>query len=314
MLYINVSYITFENLTLDGINYSKDNSHDLMKITDGASHVRLSHVVLMNSVGINPPTGAAAGILIGPPGYNEFLNMEAKNNRGYAFYMASPNNLVDHLNCHDNGRYCLHVYSDSGGVNNNIIRNSRIWNNGHNSYGCWGGCTNDGMVLSSGSGHLVYNNLIYNSGAGGIQVDADNVKLYNNTIVSNNGDCIHGNGSATSQNNICWQNHGNITVGGTADHNLFSDPKFVGANAGDFHLQSGSPAIKAGVDLSNVFTDDFAGMTRPPGPFDLGVLAVGGTGGGGGGDGVASLPAPRNLRLVTTPVGPQSSATPPKAP
>jgi hypothetical protein len=59
----------------------------------------------------------------------------------------------------------------------------------------------------------------------------------------------------------------------TLDHNLLSstDPKFVNPTAGNFHLQSNSPAINAGVTITNV-TDDFDGISRPQGgAYDIGA-------------------------------------------
>jgi len=72
----------------------------------------------------------------------------------------------------------------------------------------------------------------------------------------------------------------------TFDHNLFSetDPKFVDASGGDFHLQSDSPAIDAGFDFSGFFTDDYDGNTRPvdgdsngSAEFDIGAFEYGGS-------------------------------------
>jgi|GEM_PF-5334660 len=65
----------------------------------------------------------------------------------------------------------------------------------------------------------------------------------------------------------------------TFDHNLFSttDPKFVNAGAGNFHLQSDSPAIDTGVAIPNV-TDDFDGIPRPQGvAYDIGAYEYGGS-------------------------------------
>jgi hypothetical protein len=42
-------------------------------------------------------------------------------------------------------------------------------------------------------------------------------------------------------------------------------------SASDFHLQSGSPAINAGLTIASV-TDDYAGTTRPKGSaYDIGA-------------------------------------------
>ena len=46
---------------------------------------------------------------------------------------------------------------------------------------------------------------------------------------------------------------------------------FVDLDGGDYHLDEGSPAVGAGVNLSDIFTDDFEGNDRGTGPFDLGA-------------------------------------------
>ena len=55
-------------------------------------------------------------------------------------------------------------------------------------------------------------------------------------------------------------------------HSITNNPLFVNATNGDFHLQSNSPAIGAGVNLSALFTGDLAGNTRPrTGAWDIGA-------------------------------------------
>jgi len=50
----------------------------------------------------------------------------------------------------------------------------------------------------------------------------------------------------------------------TASQNLTTDPKFLNPFANDFHLTASSPAIDAGLTLSDV-TTDFDGISRPQG-------------------------------------------------
>jgi hypothetical protein len=51
---------------------------------------------------------------------------------------------------------------------------------------------------------------------------------------------------------------------------LFSDPHFINPSGHDFHLQSNSPAIDAGIDIG--LTTDFDGNPRPRGAgYDIGV-------------------------------------------
>lgn len=90
-----------------------------------------------------------------------------------------------------------------------------------------------------------------------------------------------------------------ITVGGT-DYNTLAaaqgagyeangvsaDPKFVtaptGSNSGNWQLQSDSPAVGVGLDLSATFTTDLLGASRPTGAstWDIGAYEYGAEGGG----------------------------------
>ena len=160
--------------------------------------------------------------------------------------------------------------------------------------------------MGAGDNHLAYNNVIYNNGTG-IQIRNGGTgnKAYNNTIYNNKGGDSGGscflnvNDGSVIRNNICYRNQTNGINGGgslTQTNNLYEDPKFVNADAGDFRLRDGSPGIKAGADLSGTFTTDITGGKRPSGKFDLGAYAVGATGGSEGGQ--ASLSAPMNLRLI----------------
>lgn len=58
----------------------------------------------------------------------------------------------------------------------------------------------------------------------------------------------------------------------TPSNGIIIEPKFVDYNNKDFHLQSNSPAIDNGTDLSSYFTTDKDGITRPQGSaWDIGA-------------------------------------------
>jgi parallel beta-helix repeat protein len=156
-------------------------------------------------------------------------------------------------------------------------------------------------MLIGGRNHLIYNNVAYNNTRNGIRMaytrNANN-KIYNNTVHGNgyniNGGCetagicdqdgqgnefrnnivsanagapfvfLSGSSGQVVSNNLC-------TVSGTGCATVGS-PQFVNAAAFDFHLQSGSPAIDAGVALLQVLTD-FDGTARPKGAgYDIGAF------------------------------------------
>ena len=136
------------------------------------------------------------------------------------------------------------------------------------------------MVIASGSGNVAYNNLIYGNPAEGLTVGygVSNAAIYNNTFYNNGTGIYIGSGSANAlvRNNVVWQSgtaYSNAGAGTTQDHNLWgtSDPRFVNAAAGDFHLQLGSPAIDIGAAISIVPTDLDA-FPRPYGTaYDIGA-------------------------------------------
>jgi hypothetical protein len=152
-----------------------------------------------------------------------------------------------------------------------------------------------GIILQGSSGNIItntqiYNNLVYNNGsavgageARGIQINqyTNGTKVWNNTSYGNKsvGIQVGPNGTALTntvvQNNISYNNtYANYSDDGentSADHNLTSNPSFVNAAAFNFELRTSSPAIDAGVTLSQVPTD-FKDTPRPQGgAYDIGA-------------------------------------------
>jgi hypothetical protein len=161
-----------------------------------------------------------------------------------------------------------------------------------------------GIILSSGSNNTAYNNIIWNSKGGGINVSYRSVRstIYHNTIyrtddfgitIENPGGLVSG---SIVQNNIVFGNIGPIRNGTNSngpdttallDHNLIIDPLYKNPSMTppDFHLQSGSPAIAAGMTISSI-PADLDGVSRPQGAYDIGAYQHAG-----------SFPAPQNLRI-----------------
>jgi hypothetical protein len=166
-----------------------------------------------------------------------------------------------------------------------------------------------GILVSGGAGPItgvqIYNNLVYRNGVGGLPSYGINVgnntqgaKIWNNTVYGTNGYGIImqiGSSAPTNtvvQNNIAYQNSDgdifndgitstvNTNLCGTAGSGktfcgLIGNPLFVNAAADDYHIQTGSPAINVGVNLSASFTTDFAGTTRTV-PWDIGAYKAAG--------------------------------------
>src|SRR5262249_13836107 len=146
----------------------------------------------------------------------------------------------------------IHQYSIGGGCHRNTIRNSTIH---HTGTGMWAAC----ILIGSGSGNVAYNNICY-SNSYGIEIgnNATDGQILNNTIYGSTEPslyCIHVQYTSGTivKNNICYGNAANVIQNNdlsktTISNNLVSssNPGFVDAALGDFHLKLGSPAIDAG--------------------------------------------------------------------
>ncbi|MGE3539044.1 MAG: right-handed parallel beta-helix repeat-containing protein [Candidatus Tectimicrobiota bacterium] len=296
----NTQYIIFDGLIIDG---QKIASYGVY-ISDGAEHIRLVNCTVKNAL--------RQGILVSPgqqPGNtrgccNEFLNINVHDNgtqrQEHGIYVATSNNLIEHSRFYRNAGYGVSIYHAHGGVNNNIIRYSEVYDN--NVFG-----NAAGVVLASGTNNAAYNNLIWNNRSGMV-IASSGAKVYNNTIYNNNragGDDIgiviqKGATGVAVKNNIIYR-HGykpidDATSQADKSHNLVNtDPGFVSEANFDFHLRPGSPAIDAGFVLSEI-RDDLDGVPRPRGARpDIGAYEYTTS------NVPSQLPAPRNLRVVSQP-------------
>jgi parallel beta-helix repeat protein len=132
-----------------------------------------------------------------------------------------------------------------------------------------------GLYIGSGDGNQAYNNIIVDNN-GGISIRGRHTKIFNNTVYNNAGDGMDvGPGViAVIRNNIIYNNGRaiwNQSNDATIDHNLTSDPLFVDPASHDFTLQAASPAIDAGLTLSEV-RYDYEKVPRPQGGgYDIGA-------------------------------------------
>jgi parallel beta-helix repeat protein len=215
---------------------------------------------------------------------------EGINVKNGASYVYVYNNLVDHAleNGQESTRCCMgvdawtqethHIYfynnilkdgswglvfnSEEGGDTHHLY----AWNNiiihcGWSTHGGGIGLPHWGGSPGTVEYGYFWNNIIYDSYYGAYF----NKEEISNIFVQNN---IFYNSAAAD---IQWGDSPQGVI--TLDHNLLSstDPKFVNASGGNFHLMPDSPAINAGVTIPNV-TDDFDGITRPQGAgYDIGA-------------------------------------------
>jgi parallel beta-helix repeat protein len=176
--FINTRYIVIDGFVIDGTNATHG-----IKITGESSGRRADHIRIQNS---EISYAQADGIFVTPGSDgNEFINLQVHDNGtsdfNHGIYIASSDNIVEDCSIHDNMGWGVHVYSGSGtGVDNNIIRNNAIYDNGRS------GSRGDGILLSSGSGNQAYNNVVWgNIGGISIDYDASNAYVGNNTIHDN---------------------------------------------------------------------------------------------------------------------------------
>jgi parallel beta-helix repeat protein len=300
------AYMIFENFILDGVNGQDATPGIGWQIRDSTNH----HFILRNLEIKNFKNHSAVFIKANNITiqncrlHDQISTTGLPGTRHYGIYFsAGTDGVIEGNDIYNNPGGGIQVYP--GPINNVIIRNNTVRNNNTYPDIPWGG-----IVVSGGNGPItnvsIYNNVFHNNGSSstagtspGIYVTsgATGTKIWNNTVYNNKGWGIVINKAETTgtivQNNIVFANaSGSIANYGTntsIDHNLTANPNFADAATFDFGLQASSPAIDAGLNLSQV-TNDFRKRPRPQGfTHDIGAYE--------GGSISASLAPPQNLRV-----------------
>jgi hypothetical protein len=265
------AYIIIAGLNID----AHDARYGAVRITGGGTPATAAHHIRLRDAEIK--NGAVMGLYTENFAHsNEFIRLFVHHHGyvkgdgtriGNGVHLASDNNLVEQCVIQDNG-YGILVSNARGVAHGNVVRRSALLRN------------RVGSILSRGSRHLFYNNLVAQNETIGLRVDdaADGVDVFNNTVYRNGSFGIYigpGSGGAEVVNNIVHGNTPDLRNVGrstTLSHNLTVDPQFVDAGRLDFRLRPGSPAIDRGVKLALV-KNDAAGSPRPQGlTHDVGAL------------------------------------------
>ena len=146
----------------------------------------------------------------------------------------------------------------------------------------------NGFIVAGGMNCYIFNNSIEGGNAygNGIMTGGSNVFLLNNIVRDcsipvwlNSGTAV----TACNSNIYSYKSLNPVWLGsqisfaqwqakGLDTRSSTNDPRFMNISIGDLRLQSNSPAIGAGMNLSGYFATDFSGNARPTtGAWDIGA-------------------------------------------
>jgi len=315
-------YIIIDGFIIDGTNVKYDGIKiaGIMDATKpNPSYIRIINNEIRNVGVMKTATegykGYGSGILTtGLSNYVEYINNRIHDNGltdyDHGIYHTASYALIEGNIIYNNKGTGIKIGWGQNALNN-VVRNNLVYDN-NTAQGANGQKKQGrGIGVYSGSGTLVYNNIIWGAHTTGIDITygGNNAKIFNNTIVSTTGYGIAiGIGATTSEtatntlveNNVVYQQssypaiynsrgvntliRNNLTFGRNPRietlnpaSTLFQtnlenvDPGFIDLGAKNFALKPSSPAIDKGSVLSEV-TYDFVRNARPQGTsYDIGA-------------------------------------------
>lgn len=281
------------------------------RVNNAAHHVRIQRQQIQNftQMGIIGGTGSCSSTV--SPSNIEILDNILTGNGDNTFLehaiypSCSESWVVSGNTIKGNQAYGIHFYASSTDWHRNAtIKNNYIEGRKTGATG-----TAFCIVIATGSGHTVYNNICNGQGTQAVKYSGcfqiygtmSSPKIYNNTCY----DVATGvevNASVTSAaitNNIFETVTTPVTDNGTSTSrttnfcdsagtgcSVTGSPSFTNAATQDFSLQSGSNCRDVGTDLSATLTTDYIGTSRPQnGTFDIGAYEYLVSAGGGGSTG-----------------------------
>jgi Right handed beta helix region len=272
-------------IVIDGFVIDLVNTYNTGIMAAG-SHIVVQYNEVKNMVPPSDPANGGAGlntsvtctdVVFAHNKVHDLAMAEPVTNNTHGIYIKCNNVVVENNEFYNIASHGIQQYNQntrpeegSTGSSNLIVRNNYV----HDVY-------SRGILLSSGSNNVAYNNVVYRAGLGDNRpamhlgefctFNCSTPQAYNNTVVSSPGNCIRlsATQNATVKNNICWQNGVDSVVhdgdtNTTSDHNLEGvNPQFAGTT--DFHLTANSvAALDTGVTIG-LFNTDFEGNPRPGG-------------------------------------------------
>jgi hypothetical protein len=272
---------------------------------DGSTVIGLTgaHIIIQDF----DVTGSDAnGIILASAGKTASYNQAISN---YVHDMVTP--------CDSNSGTAISTGGgdDYSGISHNDIIGNMVANitpyngcpGGHAASGIYGQTPNaviaNNIVINAGSDiqtwHAASNITIFGNttigGVVGITLGAgdspggitnDNSLVQNNISINASGVGLQEHGTTGTHNkfldNLVFNNATNVQMinGDVATGTLTADPRFInntGTAAGDYQLQSSSPALGAGLALAGI-TIDYDGVSRPQtGTTDIGACVSAGT-------------------------------------
>lgn len=248
-------------------------------VTDNYFH---DHKMIVNTSGGDDDYGANGVIINGTSNnevsYNRMINCRASSydygtdGGAIEIYGNNANDNYIHHNFVKNSNNMIEVGGGSS-ANLTLAYNVTV-NNGYFSHVHLQG----GFASQVSNMRVINNTIIEDGSAGNWQIFSFNgtpssgtFKIYNNAIYANGYRAISGASSISHANNI-YQLAGGTQLGFSAGSGeKVQDPLWVNRGGGDFHLQPGSPARDAGMDVD--YSADFEGKPVPSGPApDMGAF------------------------------------------
>lgn len=269
------AYVIFSRLILDGVNAGGGANGAVIYVEIGAHHLRFIDVEATN--------GDGNGVLAGGD-HLEFLRMRVHRNglfSGYlisnGMYLYGDDCLVEEGEYFNNEAAGIRLYDSDVDApihqaTNNIVRRTRVYNNGA-GFGLDGTSTSPagaGIIIGD-INNKAFNNEVFNCQSGiWAYTEADGVTIGFNTVYNVTGEGLAAQFYTTfptlTSNIIRTASPEYVDYSGSnalPSSNLTgTDPQFVNAGANDFRLLSTSPARDTGTAISGV-DEDYARVPRP---------------------------------------------------